>query len=691
MHERSAGFADTSREGRFAGSQEQLVSPETGLSYVATLRWAAGRAYRRPISPPQQFRLSLIMPVAHGGCAGEKHLATRSFAPVLSGIVLAAVTATCRASSSDATAEPIIVTASRISQTENQALASVTVITRKQIEQTQASNMVELLRTVAGIDVARAGGPGAQTSVFMRGTNSNHVLVLIDGVRAADATGGSFAWENLDPSQIERIEIVRGPRATLYGSDAIGGVIQIFTRKPRGPVARLELGSFGTHGAAIGGGTTAGKIRFFADASYRGATGFPATNPSAGPYLYSPQNDGYQQHSVTAGMDAPLGTSASLGLTAWNAIQSTQFDPAGDFSRAENRVVSLNLRDTTTTAWTQSVRIGNAFVNLDSYGSDLSQISTHRNSFDWKNNIGLGQDSVLTAGYSYVNDIGFSNDITNAVLYNDSVHDNAVFADLLNSFGDQQLQFGLRRDEQSTFGGHTTGQVAWGWNPDLAWRWFASYGTAFRAPDFNELFSPGYSGFFAGNPNLQPETSRSTEIGTRYRLTPAQSLRASIYYTRVSNLIDFSGTNDQAINIDRASMRGLELRYAWHRGPWSYDANATLQKAVDDLTGAYLLRRPNRKLYMRLQRAFARHEDLGTEVFAASDHYDVSNITYTTVDIPGYAVMDLYGTYPLSRSWTAEARLNNVLDQHYQIVSGYNTPTRSVFFVLRYAPGRSRS
>ena len=602
-------------------------------------------------------------------------------------MMLAAVTATCRAAPGNSAAEPIIVTASRVSQTENQALASVTVITRRQIERSQASDMVELLRSVAGIDIVRTGGPGAQTSVFMRGTNSNHVLVLIDGVRAADATSGGFAWENLDPSQIERIEIVRGPRATLYGSDAIGGVIQIFTRKPRGPVARFELGSFGTHGAEIGGGT-GGRVRFFADASYRGATGFPATNPSAGPSLYSPQNDGYQQHSVTAGMHAPLGARASVGLTAWDALESTQFDPAGDFSHGENRVLTMSLKDLTTAGWTQTLSLGNALVDLNTYGSDLSEISTHRNSIDWQNNFGLGQHSLLTVGYSFVNDTGFSNDITNAVTYADSVHDNAVFADLLSRFGRQQVQFGVRQDQHSTFGGHTTGQAAWGWALTPAWHWFVSYGTAFRAPDFNELFSPGYGGFFAGNSDLRPETSRSTELGTRYRITPAQSLRANIYYTRISNLIDFSGVNDQAINIGRASMRGLELRYSWHRGPWSYDANATLQKAVDDLTGQYLLRRPSRKLYMRLERSFARRENLGAEVSAASDHYDISNISYATVDVPGYAVMDLFGAYPLSRSWTAEARLNNVLDQHYQLVSGYNTPTISVFVALRYAPRR---
>ena len=617
---------------------------------------------------------------------GENSLSIKSCGPVLSGIFLAAISFANRARAGDSTAEPIIVTASRVAQTENQALASVTVITRQDIERSQATNMVELLRSVAGIDIARSGGPGAQTSVFLRGTNSNHVLVLIDGVRAADTTSGDFAWESLDPSQIERIEIVRGPRATLYGSDAIGGVIQIFTRKPKGPVARFEVGSFGTHGAEIGGGTTSGKTRFFADASYRGASGFPATNPSAGPYLYSPENDGYQQHSVTAGMRTPLGANGSVGLTAWDSLENTQFDPAGDFSHGENRIVSLHLRELTTADWMQTLSIGNALVNLNTYGSDQSQISTHRSSIDWQHDLSLGQHDLLTVGYSFVNDVGNSNDITNAVTYDDSVHDNAVFADLLSRIGRQQLQLGVRQDQHSRFGGHTTGQIGWGWNVNPAWRWFASYGTAFRAPDFNELFSPGYSGFFAGNPDLLPETSRSAELGARYRLTATQRLRASVYDTRINDLIDFSGVNDQAINIGHASMRGLELQYSWRRKPWYYTANATLQKAVNDITGEYLLRRPRRKLYMMLERSFARREDLGVEIFAVSSHSDISNITYGTIDVPGYALMDLFGAYPLSRNWTVEARLNNVLDQHYQVISGYNTPTRSAFLSLRYAP-----
>ncbi len=614
-------------------------------------------------------------------------MSIKTFIAVLSGVILAATSVANRARADDSTSEPIIVTASRVAQTEDQALASVTVITRKDIERSQSTDMVELLRSVAGIDIARSGGPGSQTSVFLRGTNSNHVLVLIDGVRAADTTSGGFSWESLDPSQIDHIEIVRGPRATLYGADAIGGVIQIFTRKPRGPVARFELGSFGTHGAEIGDGTS-GKTRFFADASYRGASGFPATNPSAGPYLYSPENDGYQQHNVTAGMHAPLGANGSVGLTAWDSLESTQFDPAGDFSHAENRVVNLHLKEITGPDWVQTLSIGNALVDLNTFGSDLSSISTHRSSVDWQHDLSLGQHNLLTVGYSFVNDIGNSNDFTNAVAYDESVHDNAVFADLLSRFGRQQLQFGLRQDQHSRFGGHTTGQIGWGWDASQAWRWFTSYGTAFRAPDFNELFSPGYSGFFAGNPGLLPETSRSTEIGTRYRLSPAQRLRASIYYTKIKGLIDFTGMNDQAVNIGSASMRGLELQYSWRRKPWYYTANATLQKAVDDATGQDLLRRPRRKLYMMLERSFARRTNLGAELLAASYHADINNITYSTMDVPGYAVVDLFSTYQLAHSWTVEARLNNTLDQHYQLVSGYNTPTRSVFVTLRYAPRR---
>lgn len=604
----------------------------------------------------------------------------------LSGISLVALAVSGRTFADDATAQPIIVTASRVAQPEDQALASVTVITRADIVRSQASDMVELLRSVAGIDLARTGGPGGQTSLFLRGANSNHVLVLIDGVRAADATTGGFAWENLDPSQIDHIEIVRGPRATLYGSDAIGGVIQIFTRKPKGPTAEVDGGSFRTHGAEAGIGV-GDKVRFYANASYHGAAGFSATNPSAGPFLYSPDNDGYQQHSITAGLESPLGANGSLALNAWDSYLYTQFDPGADYSRGQNRVVNLRLKEATTANWVQTLSLGNAMVDLATYGDYPTQITTHRNSVDWQHDLSLDNKNLLSLGYSFVNDAGDSIDNTaNAVLFDDSIHDNAVFADLLSRIGSQQLQLGVREDRHSRFGDHGTGQVGWGWDMTPAWRWIASYGTAFRAPNLNELFSPGYGGLFAGNPNLQPETSHSTEFGAIYRPSATQRLRASVYYTAVRNLIDFSGLNFQAVNVDRASMRGLELAYRWQQEPWRFNANATLQKAMNDVTDELLQRRPERKLSMTLDRAVTRHVSVGTELIAASNHADYDNISGNTVTIPGYAVVNLFGAYALSQSWSIGGRLENLLNKQYQLVSGYNTPSRSVFVTLRYAP-----
>ncbi len=618
---------------------------------------------------------------------GESSLFGKTAVLSISALSLIVLAATHRALADDSSAQPIVITASRVAQPEDQALASVTVITRDDIERSQATDMVQLLRTQAGIDISRTGGPGSQTSVFLRGTNSNHVLVLIDGVRAADATSGDFAWENLDPSQIDHIEIVRGPRATLYGSDAIGGVIQIFTRKPRGPTAEVDGGSFRTHGVDVGMGV-GDKIRVYANASYHGSAGFPATNPSAGPSLYSPNNDGYQQHSVTAGLNSPLGTSGSLALNAWNSYLSTSFDPGSDYSRGQNRVVNLRLKDATGTNWVQTLSLGNSLVDLATYGNYVSQITTHRNSVDWQHDLSLNKSNLLTLGYSFVNDAGYSNDYTDNIVFDNSMHDNAVFADLLSTIGSQQLQFALREDRHSRFGNHGTGQIGWGWDMTPTWRWIASYGTAFRAPDLNALYSPGLGGQFAGNPNLQPETSHSTELGALYRPSTAQSIRANVYYTKVRDLIDFSGVNYQAINIDRATMRGLELEYGWRQQAWRFDANATLQQAIDDITNELLMRRPERKLALTLDRTLTSHTDLGAELIAASNHADISNITYTTVTIPGYAVVNLFGAYALSQSWSIGGRLENLFNKQYELASGYNTPSRSVFVTLRYAPPR---
>ncbi|MBS0583004.1 MAG: TonB-dependent receptor, partial [Proteobacteria bacterium] len=227
----------------------------------------------------------------------QKSLLSLAIGAVLAGGLVHASAARAQ----EAQLQPTIeVTASRVAQTVDASLADVSIITRADIEKTNAPDLIEVLRLQAGVDVARLGGAGFQTSVFLRGTNSNHVLVLIDGVRVASANTGAFAFENLPLDAVERIEIVRGPRASYWGSDAVGGVIQIFTRKLDGAHLAASVGSYGSADGSVGYGMQGDTWGVSAQAGGRHVDGFSASNVLAGPYVYNPDDNPMQNHNQVA-------------------------------------------------------------------------------------------------------------------------------------------------------------------------------------------------------------------------------------------------------------------------------------------------------------------------------------------------------------------------------------------------------
>lgn len=282
----------------------------------------------------------------------------------------------------------VIVTATRVAETTDESLASVTVIDRATLDRSQPKDMAEVLRMVPGIDIARTGGPGSDTSIFLRGSNSNHVLVLIDGVRASSATTGAFSWQHLQPALIERIEVVRGPRAALYGSDAIGGVIQIFTRKVSSPFVRLEAGSFGTRSlqAGIGGGD---RVRFHINAEQRETDGFSAQNSNGG--SYDPDDDGAENISFNAGMNIDVSAATQLSLVIWRSASDVEFDSGTQESI--NQTFQTRLIHSVNDLWIQTLTLGHTVDELETRSSSPSAAETRRISFDWQNDIALSRIS----------------------------------------------------------------------------------------------------------------------------------------------------------------------------------------------------------------------------------------------------------------------------------------------------------
>ncbi len=574
------------------------------------------------------------------------------------------------------TADTVIVTATRTAQTVDDSLASVSVITREDIEASGAQDVIDLLRLQAGIDVARNGGPGTTTSVFLRGTGNNQTLVLIDGVRAASATTGAFAWSKLALSDVERIEIVRGPNASLYGSDAIGGVIQIFTRKNRHAYVRGQVGSYESKlfEAGTGGGE---KVKYSLNLSSRAAEGFSAITDPAN-FSYDADNDGYRQRSASGNLQFDLGKKADLLLSGWYSDGYTEYDQG--INNSTNATLDARLVHHTTARWQQTFRLGWTTDDVDTKSGYPSFIRTRRWTADWQHDITLGESALLTLGLNAIRDHAKNIDTAaNTTVFDEKRDANAVYGLLQTTLGRHDLQFSARVDDYDTFGTHTTGSAAWGLNATDALRLTASAGTGFRAPTLNELYHPGFFGFYAGNPNLKPETSLNLELGLRYRPATGQRITLNAYRNTIEDLIAYQGTNNQAINVDRARIDGLELTWQWQQPRWALQTTATLQKAIDTDTGQDLLRRAREKFSLAYQRQTASGGQYGIEWLFVGKRHDYGNVV-----LDPYHLVNLSARTPLDTRLWLEGRIENLLATDYELVSGYGTPGLTAWVGVKY-------
>jgi len=579
----------------------------------------------------------------------------------------------------------IQVTASRVPETVDNTLADVSVITRDDIDASGARDVLDLLRLQPGVDLYRTGGPGQQTSLFLRGTNSNHVLVLIDGVRASSDNTGAFAFEWLPLDAVERIEIVRGPRASYWGSDAIGGVIQIFTRKLEGPGVALGYGTYRDAAGSAGIGHWNGVDGYSLEVGARHVGGFSATNPGIcngpnDPYCpYNPDDDGFRNTNLAARAAHTVGNQL-LSASLYRSQGQVEFDQGS--SNVIEQDAGVNLEGDLGTNWSHRLSIGNAREDLNT-PTFYTLYLTRRDSLLWQNDFKLSDTQRLIAGIDLIHERGETRDTFAGVpLYNDSRDDRAIFTGWQAAFGAFDSELSLRHDDNSEFGGATTGSAALGWRTGDFARIYASYGEGFRSPTLNEQFSPGYSGQFAGNPALDPERSHSTELGIEFTPGGGQRFHANLYSTRVRDLISFTGPDFRAENLARASIDGAELAYDLDTGPWILHAAYTWDDARDATTDQQLLRRPKNKFTTVVERRFGERLRAGAEVMSADRAADIAGST-----LPGYAILNLRATYALNNDWSFTGRLENLFDRDYELVHGYNTPGRSGFLEVVWQPG----
>jgi vitamin B12 transporter len=598
---------------------------------------------------------------------------------------LLAVIAPAFADDASTDLDQLVVTATRTAQTQDQTLTALTVIDRADIERLQPSSVADLLRRTPGMSIANNGGPGKSTSLFLRGTESDHVLVLVDGIKLGSATSGTAAIQDIPVDQIERIEIVRGPFSSLYGSEAIGGVIQIFTRRPEGaftPNASIGFGSYNTWKTSAGFAGRSGNGWYSLEATHDETDGINAcrgqASPGAGCFVDEPDRDGYRNTSLSLQGGYRFNSEWDADARFFRAEGSNQYDgstsnEAESASQVAGARVHYKPADnvTITASAGQSADLSDNYLN----GVYSSTFNTHRELGSLQADIGAG-GGLYSLGYDWQRDRVDSN-----TEYDRTMRINrGVFGQWQQSFGAQSLQASVRHDDDKQYGGKTTGSALWGWDFTSTMRLTASYGTAFKAPTFNDLYYPGY-----GNPNLKPETSRNVELGLRGTQGWGHwSLNA--FQDKVDNLIAYDSTLGLPGNVDRAKIRGAEASLDTQVLDWAVRGSATwLDPRNDGDTSSHgniLPRRARQMTNIDIDRSFGKVSVGGTWYVAGRRYDDLAN----TDPLGGYSTTDLRLAYAFDPAWKVQLALNNVFDKRYETAQFYNQPGRNYMLTLRYRP-----
>jgi vitamin B12 transporter len=580
----------------------------------------------------------------------------------------------------ETTLSPITVTATRTEKESN--LVSTTVIKRADIERLQVNSVEEALRGIAGINISNNGGLGKTTSVFMRGTNSDHVLVLIDDVRVGSATLGTTPFENLPISEIDSIEVVRGAKSSLYGSEALGGVIHIHTRsganKKFKPVFSVSAGSHDHYRYSAGMSGTVADSWYNLNVTQEQTQGFNATSNTT-----ALDHDGYNNHSGSVRIGHKFSDNLLVEGHALIANGYNEFD--GSYQNQSNfnqQVFGGQVKFKATDFWNFTFKAGDS---LDLSKNKLNSVyksyfNTERFSLSAQNDFTLAEHHLLSVGYDFLSDNVKSSDT-----YDKSQRNNhAGFVQYQGQLDDHQLTLGGRLDHNQQFGDHTTWNVAYGYHFLDAFNLSASYSTAYKAPTFNQLYYPNF-----GNANLVPERSKNYEVGINGKHDWGQ-WAVNFYQIDIKDLIIYDPNNNYLpSNISAARIRGMDATASTQLLGFNLQGNLTLlspENRGDRGTAA----NAGKILPRRAQETFRLDIDKRIDDFSAGASFRAEGRRFDDPGnkqrIAGFATLDLRAEYTLLKQLTLQAKVNNLLNKQYQTVKGYNTDDLNVFFTLRYTP-----
>jgi len=574
--------------------------------------------------------------------------------------------------------QSIIVTATRTAQTADENLSPVIVISRDELANEVGAEITDILQRYPGIDISRNGGPGQQSSIFIRGAESDHTLIMIDGIKINPGNIGTASIQNIPLDMIERIEIVKGPRSTLYGSDAIGGVINIITRKQKQKGTRYQAtmggGSFGTEKVGFAAHNNTGDRAAGINVTGSRSDGFPTLTSQT-------LDRGYDNLSVNLYGKKRMGET-DVSIEYWQAQGTTEYFgydalfnlvPLDQDFKTSTTAISFN--NNPLSNWVSKVKLSYFDDNIEQNQSS-DYVRTRRTALDWQNDIQAGDSQLLTAGLYLSDETAAS--ISYGTGYDVDTSVNAVFVQDNISLGAHQLLAGARYSEYKTNGNQTTWNLEYGYQIYQHWKLTAAANTGFRAPSATDRFGYG------GNPNLKPEQSLNREVGIRY-LHDAHTFRINAFDNQIDDLIVYydpdgwlgplPGSNQ---NIAESRIKGVEASYQYSSKNWLFGLSAIDQDPQNITDNIMLLRRPEQKYNLSLGHNGDSHR-IQMNVTYVSERLD-----YGSIPLDAYTLVGLKGEYRFTRKLSASARVENATDEDYVLADGYNTAGRSYYLKFDY-------
>ncbi|NLN67814.1 MAG: TonB-dependent receptor [Alcaligenaceae bacterium] len=602
------------------------------------------------------------------------------------------------------TLDTIVATPARMAQPLENVMGDVTIIQAKSLQNAGAESLPAILSRQPGIQIYSQGGPQTVSGIFVRGASPAQSLVLVNGMRINDTNSGSTNWAAIDPSTIERIEIIRGPASSLYGSSAMGGVINIITKpggqdRPFSAFGNFGVGSDSTFKTGFGFSGAQNNWNYSLAASYASSDGFNATTPDSGSYTYNPDDDGYTQTNLTGTLGYEWNLGQRFDLTFLNGYNHGDFD-SGEYYQntygiTRQQAYTFGSTNQITANWESILGFGYSKSDHDLQTSDgdsgRTEMGTIQRQYNWQNNFTLNQNNVLSLVLEHLDERANGT----SLLTRQHRDTNAAGLIYRGDFSRHHLQASVRHDNISGIGSKTTGSLAYDYDLSDSLKLGVAASTGFRAPTFTDLYYPyeKYESYsdeepprsFQGNPNLKPEKSKNIEASLRYQTEDTQ-LSLVVFQNKFRDLINpyvcdakFDCT---ATNTDKATIRGLSLEASHQFGNTLFSAGADFLNPKDDTNGKTLVRRAKQVYRLSVSHKLDNAE-LGASYQFVGKRYDDKDNTAAR-KLGSYGLLNLHASYQFNKNLQGQVYWNNVTDKKYNTAYGYNSQGSNVFLNLAW-------